>query len=330
MEKGISKGMKKKIFWGSIVFIVLLSSLLGFTTLFKSEGSLDLKKFRIGYINRDTLTALKDQQLLENQLKKEGISVEWIEFQDEVRLYQALEQGNLDFGKVGDAVPAFLHKGKNSPIYFAAEPPNPNARAIAVSKGSKIKGVKDLIGKKVAYTKFSNEHYFLLQLLVKNGLGTEAIEDFESIEATSSEGMELLQKGEVDAAVVSEPYVSQLKSSQYPLIFDGELPANADIYLTTKENVKERKETLNTVLQVIYEYDDFLTNDIHLAAEFLYQSTNILHAVWMAVFENEAYGISPFFEGMIAEQQKKVDFLYEQKVIEHHYNVADYVVKLDE
>lgn len=318
---------KKIVFWSSIALIVLLAVVIGFTTSFKSEGSLNLKKLRIGYVTQDTITVIKDQKLLEDKLGREGISLEWIEFQDEVNLYKAIEQKKVDFGKVGDAVPSFLHKGKNSPVYLAAEPSNPRAQAIAVSKVAKITDVNDLKGKKVTYTKFSNDHYFLLKMLVKSGLGTDAINDLKSIEVTPAKGMKLLQQGKIDAMIVSEPYVSQLEQLHFPLIFNGEFESNTEVYLTTKENVIERKAILDTVLKVIYEYDEFLTNNTHLASEYLFQNTKIAHGVWMNVFERQQYGVSAFFKGMITKQQEKVDFLAKQKVIDKNFDVVDYVVK---
>jgi sulfonate transport system substrate-binding protein len=295
-----------------------------------SEKNVNLKKIRIGYLTQDPLIALKELKLLESNLKPFGYTVEWKAFEDEVKIYQALEKKTLDFGKVGDAVPAFLHNGKNTPVYLAAEPSNPGSIAIAVNKNAEIKEIKDLLGKKVAYTKFSSEHYFLLEMLVNNGLGPDAIKEIHLIEAAPSEGMELVKKGEVDAAVVTEPNVSQLENLQFPLIFDYNHHANADIYLTTQENVNTRKDIVNTVLNVISNFDEFLTDDPHHAADLLFQSTKVTHAEWMAVFGRESFGSSLFFDGMIKEQQEKVDFLVKHKVIKENYQVSDYVVKLTE
>ncbi|MBO1000675.1 ABC transporter substrate-binding protein [Bacillus sp. SD075] len=322
---------KKKIIW-LVIGLIVLFALTGFFKMyfFNDESSLDLKKVRIGYVNRDTFIALKNRELVEEKLRREGITVEWTEFEDEIQIYQALEQGSLDFGKVGDAVPAFLHSGKKAPLYLAAEPSNPNARAIAVSVDSGIKGIEDLIGKKVAYAKFSNEHYFLLQMLTKNGLGVEALDEIDSVEVSSEEARELFEKGEVDAWIVSEPEVSQLEDLKYPLLFDNELEANSDVYLTTKDNIKERKRVFITLMEAVSEFDEYLTNDIHLAAEDLFQNTKIAHAVWLSVFERETYGSSSFFNGMIQEQQEKVDFLFENQLIKKNFRVADEVVILEE
>ena len=323
------KQHKSKIIWSSVVLTLFVVVLVGFINLGGSEQVTD-KKIRIGYTHHDILVGLKNMEVIEGRVAPEGYSVEWIEFQDEVKIYQALEEGTIDFGKVGDAVPSFLHKGKNAPVFVAAEPPSPNGRAIATRKGAEMTGVEDLVGKKVAYTPFTNDHYFLLQLLEKSSLGVGGIDKLEAIEASPSEGVELLQNGEVEAVVVSEPYVSLFDHLEYPLVYDGELTANQDVYLTTQENIKERKDIINELLSVIFDYEDLLNEDIHGFAEILYQKTKIPHIVWLNVFVNEAYGVSPLYEGMVKQQQERVDFLFEQKVISQNFDVNEFAIDTTE
>ena len=126
-----------------------------------------------------------------------------------MKIYQALEEGTLILERLEMLfVFSSSTRGKNAPVFVAAEPPSPNGRAIATRKGAEMTGVEDLVGKKVAYTPFTNDHYFLLQLLEKSSLGVGGIDKLGAIEASPSEGVELLQNGEVEAVVVSEPYVS--------------------------------------------------------------------------------------------------------------------------
>lgn len=327
MEKRIITVMlfKRQIILGFLLILFLLS-IYELRIFVQSSSNLDINIFRIGYLEMDTITGLKDKRLVEEKLEQMGIKVKWIKYQDEVDVYKALERGEIDFGKVGDTVPLFFNKGKNAPIYLAAEPPSPTSRAIAISKDAKINSVQDLIGKKVAYTKFSNDQFFLQQLLVKNGLSTKDLKEMESIDSTLEEGKEMLEKGEVDALVTAEPYISQLETLQYSFIYDDSLQANIEVYLTTLQNIKERKEVLDIVLFIIYEYEEFLTNNIHTAAEEFYKKTKITHAEWMRALNNKTCGVTQFYPGMIEELQLKADFLYKNKIIKKKLNVNDFVI----
>ena len=83
------------------------------------------------------------------------------------------------------------------------------ADAIVVSP--KIKSVEDLKGKKLAYTRGSPSHFFLIQILKKHGLSMNDISRVE-VDDPGRAG-EAFISGNVDAAVTWEPNITQIVNS---------------------------------------------------------------------------------------------------------------------
>src|SRR5207245_6832920 len=84
-------------------------------------------------------------------------------------------------------------------------PPAPSAEAIVVPKGSNIKSVTELKGKKVALNKGSNVHYLLVKALEKSGL---AYKDIEPVFLPPADARAAFESGNVDAWVIWDPFLA--------------------------------------------------------------------------------------------------------------------------
>lgn len=124
---------------------------------------------RIGYQKYGTLTLLKARGDLEKRLVPHGVEVKWTEFPAGPVLLEGLNVGSIDFGTVGEAPPIFAQAAGADLVYVANQPPAPTAEAIIVPKGSAVKSVAELKGKRVALNKGSNVHYLLVKALEKAG-----------------------------------------------------------------------------------------------------------------------------------------------------------------
>ncbi len=100
----------------------------------------------IGYQKYGTLNILKAKGSLEERLKPEGVSVQWIQFPGGPQLLEALNAGSIDYGHTGEAPPIFAQAAGADLIYVANEPPNPKGEAILVPKDSPIQDVAGLKG----------------------------------------------------------------------------------------------------------------------------------------------------------------------------------------
>ncbi|MEG2050034.1 MAG: ABC transporter substrate-binding protein, partial [Comamonas sp.] len=124
---------------------------------------------RVGH-QKGWLSILKNRGTLEKRLTPLGVSVRWVEFNAGPVQLEALNVGSIDFGDVGEAPPIFAQAAGAPLVYAGATVARPGLEAVIVPKGSAIRSVADLKGKRIAYNKGSNVHYFLVKLLEKHGL----------------------------------------------------------------------------------------------------------------------------------------------------------------
>src|SRR6478752_9473719 len=110
------------------------------------------RELRVGH-QKGFLSLLKGRGTLEKRLAPLGVSVKWTEFTAGPVQLEALNVGSIDFGDVGEAPPIFAQAAGAPLAYVAATVPRPRAEAVIVPKGSAIKTVGDLKGKKVALNK---------------------------------------------------------------------------------------------------------------------------------------------------------------------------------
>jgi sulfonate transport system substrate-binding protein len=128
-------------------------------------------QFRIGYQKAaSTLVLLKAKGVLEKRLEPLGVTVSWNEFPAGPQLLEGLNVGAIDFGYVGEAPPVFAQAAGAEFVYTAFELPTPHAEGIVVKQDSPIRSVTDLKGKKIAFNKGSDVHWFIVALLRKHGL----------------------------------------------------------------------------------------------------------------------------------------------------------------
>ena len=264
-------------------------------------------KLKLGYSGSSALIGLQKRGDLEARLAAlpQAVAVEWLRFDDDASLFRAIEDGRVDIGSVGDAVPAFLHREEAPLVYLAAEPANPSAYAIIAPLDSSIYAAADLKGKRVAYANASNEHLLLLEALDSAGLSAA---DVKPVDLAPADTFRSVEGRKADAWAIGEPELSRTEPLGVRIIATGELsPASRDIYVATPESMEGREELFGQALDAIGAYDDWLNEQYHDAAELLYQETGILHARWLSAFERKAYGTAPMLESIVREQQLIAD-----------------------
>lgn len=139
-------------------------------------------------------------------LKGTPYSVQWSTFTSGPPIVEALQAGKIDIGGVG-----------NTPVIFGAAS-RANFKLVAtlsqrqhrgdyliVPTGSSIKGFADLKGKRIAYTRGSSGHGFLIQALARAGLKPSQV---TLVDLTPSDSLAAFSSGKVDAWATWEPFVS--------------------------------------------------------------------------------------------------------------------------
>lgn len=178
---------------------------------------------------------MKDRGSLEKAFKKDNIKIRWVLSLGSNKALEYLNGGSIDFGSTAGAS-AVIGKANGIPIKAIYVYSKPEWTALVTNKNSGITGIKDLVGKRVAVTRGTDPHIFLLQALDSVGL-TE--KDIKPVLLQHPDGYRALVSGQVDAWAGLDPHMAKGElETQTPLFY-----RNADLNTYGILNVREEFST---------------------------------------------------------------------------------------
>jgi sulfonate transport system substrate-binding protein len=280
--------------------------------------------FRVGH-QKGFLSLLKGRGTLEQRLAPLGVKISWTEFTAGPVQLEALNVGSIDFGDVGEAPPIFAQAAGAPLAYVAATVPRPATEAVLVPKDSAIKSVADLKGKKVAYNKGSNVHYFLVKLLEKNGL---KYEDVQSVFLPPADARAAFEKGAVDAWVIWDPFLAAAEVGLHGRILADATGVvnNRAYYFSTLDYAAKNADVIKIVIEEINKLDQW--GSAHrdaLAAEFA-PLWGLPTPVVDRSVTRQVYGTGPITKAILQEQQVIADTFFNLKLIPKKINVLEAAV----
>ncbi|MGF6115403.1 sulfonate transport system substrate-binding protein [Janthinobacterium lividum] len=277
---------------------------------------------RIGYQKYGTLTLLKGRGTLEKRLAEQGVGVKWTEFPAGPVLLEGLNVGSIDFGTVGEAPPIFAQAAGANLVYVGNEPASPASEAIVVPKGSGLRTLADLKGKKIALNKGSNVHYLLLKALEKAGV---AYADIQPVFLPPADARAAFERGSVDAWAIWDPFLAAAeKQLGARVLADGKgLVANYQFYLASRTYAEKNPEILRIVLDEVAKVDDWGRNNPEEVATILAAQTGLGKDVVALAASRYAYGVKPVSVDVIASQQRVADAFSSLKLIPKPIVVKD-------
>ncbi len=277
---------------------------------------------RIGYQKYGTLTLLKGRGTLEKRLAEQGVGVKWTEFPAGPVLLEGLNVGSIDFGTVGEAPPIFAQAAGANLVYVGNEPASPASEAIVVPKGSGLRTLADLKGKKIALNKGSNVHYLLLKALEKAGV---AYADIQPVFLPPADARAAFERGSVDAWAIWDPFLAAAeKQLGARVLADGKgLVANYQFYLASRTYAEKNPEILRIVLDEVAKVDDWGRNNPEEVATILSAQTGLGKDVVALAASRYAYGVKPVSVDVIASQQRVADAFSSLKLIPKPIVVKD-------
>src|ERR1700740_3845195 len=134
-----------------------------------------LKEIHIDWATYNPVSmVLKQKGLLEKEFAKDGISIVWVQSAGSNKALEFLNAGSIDFGATAGsaALVARIHGNPIKSIYVYSRP---EWTALVTGKDSKIANVADLKGKRVAVTRGTDPHIFLVRALLGAGLSEKDI-----------------------------------------------------------------------------------------------------------------------------------------------------------
>ncbi|WPO44467.1 sulfonate ABC transporter substrate-binding protein [Tardiphaga sp. 42S5] len=299
------------------VAVVSASALIG-----SGSAQAQEKTVRIGFQKYGKLVLLKSKGSLEPRLKALGWNIKWTEFSAGPALLEAINVGALDFGNTGEAPPIFA-QAAGAPIrYVAYEPPAPKGEAILVPKGSPIKSVAELKGKKVALNKGSNVHYLLVKALEKANV---KYSDITPVFLAPADARAAFERGAVDAWVIWDPFQAAAEAAiEATVLADGtDTVSNYQFYLSSQKFLESDPKVVDAILEGLREVDDWAKTDIKAVAEQLSPSVGLPVPVLEVALKRQAYGIKPIDRKVITEQQQLADTFLALGLIPKAIAVAD-------
>ncbi|CAM3217744.1 sulfonate ABC transporter substrate-binding protein [Paenibacillus lupini] len=291
-----------------------------------NNSSKENKVIRIGYQKYGTVNILKAKGTLDQRLEAEGYKITWTEFPGGPQLLEALNVGSIDIGHTGEAPPIFAQAADAPLVYLAHEPASPTSEGIIVPKGSSIKSVADLKGKKVALNKGSNVHYLLVKALEKAGVDYN---DITTVFLPPGDARVAFENGSVDAWVIWDPFLAAAQTATGgTLLTDGkDLVSNIEFYLASRKFAESNESVITAFKDELNKIDEWAAANQKEVAELLSPQLGIDIPSLELAAARRGYGLNPIDDSIIEAQQKIADTFFGLKLIPKEIQVKEATLK---
>jgi len=232
----------------SLLACALALALLPSTRLSAADNP---KEIRIDWATYNPVSmVLKEKQLLEKEFSKDGISIVWVQTLGSNKALEFLNAGSIDLGSTAGAA-ALVGKINGNPIKSIYVYSRPEWTALVTRKDTPIAKIADLKGKRVAVTRGTDPHIFLVRALQSVGL-TE--KDIAPVLLQHPDGKTALIRGDVDAWAGLDPMMAQAEVEDGARLFYRNKDANTWGILNASEQfLKDHPDIVRRVLAVYEE-----------------------------------------------------------------------------
>ncbi len=174
---------------------------------------------------------LKQQGLLEQEFAKDGIGIHWVQSLGSNKALEFLNAGSIDFGSTAGAA-ALIGKINGNPIKSIYVYSRPEWTALVTMPNSPIHDVADLKGQRIAVTRGTDPHIFLVRALATAGL-TE--HDVKLVLLQHPDGRTALERGDVAAWAGLDPMMAAAEIESGARLFYRRPEANTWGVLNVRE-----------------------------------------------------------------------------------------------
>ncbi|MGZ5837356.1 MAG: aliphatic sulfonate ABC transporter substrate-binding protein [Xanthobacteraceae bacterium] len=236
----------------SLLASIVLVGLTPSTALFAADKP---KEIRIDWATYNPVSmVLKERGLLEKEFAKDGISIVWVQTLGSNTALEFLNANSIDFGSTAGSA-ALVAKINGNPIKSIYVYSRPEWTALVTRKDTDINKIADLKGKRVAVTRGTDPHIFLVRALQSVGL-TE--KDITPVLLQHPDGKTALIRGDVDAWAGLDPMMAQAEVEDGARLFYRNKDANTWGILNAREEfLKEYPDIVKRVLAVYEEARKF-------------------------------------------------------------------------
>src|SRR6201996_6841270 len=209
------------------------------------------KEIRIDWATYNPVSmVLKDKGLLEKEFEKDGIGIRWVQSLGSNKALEFLNAGSIDFGSTAGSA-ALLGRINGNPVKSIYVYSRPEWTALVTRKDTPINKIEDLKGKRVAVTRGTDPHIFLVRALLSVGMSEK---DIQPVLLQHPDGKIALVRGDVDAWAGLDPMMAQAEIEDGARLFYRNKDANTWGILNAREEfLKDHPDLVRRVLAV---YED--------------------------------------------------------------------------
>jgi sulfonate transport system substrate-binding protein len=228
-----------------LIVSAIAVGMLPTTTLFAADNP---KTINIDWATYNPVSMLlKQKGWLEEEFKKDGIAIRWVQTLGSNKALEFLNAGSIDFGSTAGSA-ALVAKINGNPIKSIYVYSQPEWTALVTRKDTSIAKIADLKGKRVAVTRGTDPHIFLVRALQSVGL-TE--KDIQPVLLQHPDGKIALMRGDVDAWAGLDPMMAQAEVEDGARLFYRNKAANTWGILNAREEfLKDHPDLVKRVIAV--------------------------------------------------------------------------------
>jgi sulfonate transport system substrate-binding protein len=251
-----------------------------------------VKEIRLDYATYNPVSLLlKERGLLEKEFAAEGITIRWVQSLGSNKALEFLNASSLDFGSTAGAA-ALLAKVGENPIKSIYVYSRPEWTALVTTTKAGITSVADLKGKRVAVTRGTDPHIFLIRALQEAKL-TE--KDIKLVLLQHQDGRTALERGDVDAWAGLDPLMAAAEVEAGATLFYRKAEANTLGVLNVREEfAKANPQLVSRVLKVYEEGRKIALTDKPAVKAALIAATKLPDAVIEKQLERTDFTDSSF------------------------------------
>ena len=214
-----------------------------------------VKEIRIDWATYNPVSmVLKDKGLLEKEFAKDGISIRWVQSAGSNKALEFLNAGSIDFGSTAGSA-ALVAKINGNPIKSIYVYSQPEWTALVTSRDSKIEKIEDLKGQRVAVTRGTDPHIFLVRALQSVGMSEK---DIKPVLLQHPDGATAMKRGDVQAWAGLDPMMAAAEVEDGARLFYRNKDANTWGILNVREQfLKDHPDLAARVLKVYEEARKF-------------------------------------------------------------------------
>jgi len=230
---------------------LLLSALASVVAPAVARAADKPKEIRIDWATYNPVSmVLRQNGLLEKEFATDGIGIRWVQTLGSNKALEFLNAGSIDFGSTAGAA-ALIGRINGNPIKSIYVFSRPEWTALVTRKDTPIAKIEDLKGKRVAVTRGTDPHIFLVRALRSVGLSEK---DIVPVLLQHPDGKTALIRGDVDAWAGLDPMMAQAQVEDGARLFYRNKDANTWGILNASEDFLKRYPELTR--RVLAVYDD--------------------------------------------------------------------------